>query len=136
MTTTTLYALAADAILLLHVLFVLFVVLGLLFVFLGGLLSWDWARNPWFRLLHLLAIGVVVLQSWFGVICPLTVWEMKLRSYAGEAVYPGAFIAHWLERLLYYEAPVWVFAVYYSLFGGLVLLAWLLVRPHGFRRGR
>ena len=79
--------LAADALLVAHTPIVLLVVGGLLLVFLGGLLGWHWVRNPCFRLAHLGAIGVVVLQAWAGVICLLTTWEMALRSRAGQAIY-------------------------------------------------
>ena len=75
MDTQTLYLISADLLLLLHVLFVAFVVFGLVLILVGKLLSWSWVHNPWFRLVHVLAIGVVVLQSWFGVICPLTTLE-------------------------------------------------------------
>jgi hypothetical protein len=128
----TLYSLMADAILVGHLLFVVFVVLGLILIFVGKFLSWQWVRNPWFRVTHLLATGVVVLQSWLGVICPLTIWEMDLRSKAGESVYEDSFITHWLTELLYYQAPPWVFVVCYTLFGGLVLSSWFLVRPRAF----
>jgi hypothetical protein len=127
-----LYFLMADAILIGHLLFVVFVVLGLILIFVGKFLSWQWVRNPWFRVTHSLATGVVVLQSWLDIICPLTIWEMDLRSKAGEFVYEGSFITHWLTELLYYQAPPWVFVVCYTLFGGLVLSSWILVRPRAF----
>lgn len=127
------YLLAADAVLLLHFGFVVFVVLGLLLVLAGGALGWRWVRNPWFRLAHLGAIAVVVLQSWFSVICPLTTLEMALREKAGGATYPGAFIGHWLETLLYYRAPAWVFVLCYTVFGALVLASWFWIRPRPFR---
>lgn len=128
------YLLAADAVLLLHVLFVVFVVLGLLLILAGGARGWRWVRRPLFRWLHLAAIGIVVLQAWLGRICPLTDWEMALRQRAGEAVYAGGFVAHWLEQVLYYRAPDWVFVVVYTGFGLLVLLSWALVRPRPWRR--
>lgn len=121
--------LLADAILVVHVLFVCFVVLGLVAVYLGYFLNWLWVRNLSFRLLHLLAIGIVVLQSWLGVICPLTIWEMALRKEAGTGTYAGSFIQHWLHQLLFYTAPEWVFILLYSAFGLLVLASWFLVRP-------
>lgn len=124
-----LYARAADFILLVHALVALFIGLGLVFIFVGKLLFWSWVRNPWFRSAHLLAIGVVVIQSWFGAICPLTTWEMDLRSKAGETVYEGSFIAYWLHSLLYYDAPPWVFVVCYTVFGLLVTASWVYVRP-------
>jgi len=132
MESQALYSMVADAILVTHVLFVAFVVLGLILIFVGKFLSWLWVRNPWFRVTHLLGIGVVVLQAWFGVICPLTIWEMDLRSKAGETIYEGSFITHWLNQLLYYQAPSWVFVVCYTAFGGLVLASWFLVRPRAF----
>ncbi|MBY0420260.1 MAG: DUF2784 domain-containing protein [Pararheinheimera sp.] len=121
--------LLADAILVVHVLFVCFVVFGLVAVYLGYFLNWLWVRNLSFRLLHLLAIGIVVLQSWLGVICPLTIWEMALRKEAGAGTYEGSFIQHWLHQLLFYTAPDWVFILLYSAFGLLVLVSWFLVQP-------
>ena len=123
------YLLAADAVLLLHVLFVVFVVAGLVLILAGRLMSWGWVRNWWFRVTHLAAIGVVVLQSWLGVICPLTKLEMTLRDRAGDTTYAGSFVSHWLETILYYRAPAWVFAVVYTAFGALVLLSWFWVPP-------
>ena len=125
------YLLAADAVLLLHVLFVAFVVVGQLLILAGGLLSWDWVRNWWFRVIHLGAIGVVVLQAWLGVICPLTRLEMYLRDKADDTTYAGSFVSHWLEAILYYRAPAWVFAMVYTLFAIVVVLGWVRVRPHG-----
>jgi hypothetical protein len=129
MESQALYSLVADALLVTHALFVAFVVLGLILIFVGKLLAWRWVRNPWFRVIHLLGIGVVVLQSWCGVICPLTIWEMDLRLKAGETIYRDSFITHWLNELLYYQAPSWVFTAGYTAFGGLVLASWFLVRP-------
>lgn len=120
---------AADTLLITHVAFVLFVVLGLVLIFVGKAKHWSWVRNPWFRVAHLLAIGIVVAQAWLGLICPLTIWEMQLRAKAGQTIYNGSFISHWLGELLYYDAPAWVFTFAYTSFGLLVLLSWIWVRP-------
>lgn len=129
------YLLAADAILFLHMLIVVFNVLGLIFIFIGYALKWSWVRNPWFRFAHVVAIGVVVIQSWIGVACPFTSLEMALRSKAGETVYSGTFISHWLESLLYYEASPLVFVIIYTVFGLLVVVSWFVVRPRRFKQG-
>jgi hypothetical protein len=130
MSSPSLALLLADAILILHAAFVAFVVLGLVAIYLGFLLNWRWVRNRRFRILHVLAIAVVALQSWLGLICPLTTWEMSLRAAAGDATYAGSFIQHWLHRLLYYRAPEWVFILLYSGVFSLVALGWYLVRPN------
>jgi hypothetical protein len=135
MDSSTLLLFAADLVLLLHVLIVAFVVFGLLLILTGKVQVWGWVRNPWFRVMHLLAIGVVVLQSWFGALCPLTEFEMALRSQAGDTVYAGTFISHWLETILYYQAPAWVFVVCYTAFGLVVIGSWFWVKPRSFTKG-
>ena len=121
--------LAADLLLVLHASFIAFVVLGLVLVIAGGLLSWSWVRNRWFRIVHLVCIGIVVVQAWLGMICPLTTWEMDLRRAAGDPGYEGSFVAHWLSELIYYEAPWWIFVVAYTAFAMLVVTSWFWVRP-------
>ena len=128
------YQLAADLVLLVHTLFVVFVVLGLVLILCGALLGWSWIRNPWLRFSHLLAIAVVVLQAWFDVLCPLTTLETTLRQWAGDAPYAGSFMGHWLEALLYYSAPAWVFVLCYTLFGAAVLGSWYWIRPRPFAK--
>jgi hypothetical protein len=128
-------SLIADAILLLHVLFVAFIVVGLALIFVGALRRWYWIRNPWFRFAHLAAIGIVVVESWIGAVCPLTSLEMILRSRAGDAAYSGSFISYWLDVILYYQAPAWVFVTCYTAFGGVVIASWFWIRPHPFTRG-
>lgn len=128
------YLLLADAVLALHVGIVLFVVAGLVLVVAGNLRGWPWVNHLWFRLAHLGAIGVVVAESWIGITCPLTTLEMSLRARAGASTYGGGFVEYWLQRVLYYDAPAWVFTLGYSLFGLLVAASWWYFPPH--RRGR
>jgi len=123
------YLILADALLFLHVLVVVFIVAGLVAIYAGKTFAWSWVRNPWFRILHIATISIVALQSWIGVICPLTSWEMSLRNQAGGTVYSGSFIAHWLETLLYYQLPAWIFTLVYTVFAALVLASWFFVRP-------
>jgi hypothetical protein len=130
------YRAVADLVLLAHAGFVAFVVLGQLVIVAGGLCGWRWVRNPWFRLAHLAGIGLVVVQSWLGAVCPLTRLENRLRDAAGDSTYDGTFIAHWVRQLLFFEAPSWVFTLGYGLFGLLVVATWLAVRPRPLRLTR
>ncbi len=123
------YRLAADAVLVIHVGFVAFVILGLVLTVIGILARWQWIRNFWFRSLHLAAILLVVVQSLLGVMCPLTIWENELRQLAGQTAYRGDFIATWLHDLLFIDAEPWVFTLCYTLFGLAVLATFLLAPP-------
>jgi hypothetical protein len=119
---------AADAVLVTHVAFVAFVVLGFLVFLAGAATGREWARSPWLRGLHLAAIVVVCLEAWFGIACPLTVWESALRAGSGGG-YTRGFVADWLGRLLYWEAPEWVFTVVYTAFGAAVAWLWWWAPP-------
>ena len=99
-----------------------FVVLALVAIVLGTIFRWRWVRNVWFRSIHFLMIAVVVAQSLLGIICPLTTLEHRLRRAAGETAYDGSFIGHWVHELLFMNAPSWVFALCYCLFGAVVLI--------------
>ena len=123
------YLLLADLALLLHLAVVVFVVGGLLAVFIGNARAWAWVNSLHFRLAHVLAIGVIVLQAWLGKLCSLTLLESWLRQQAGGAVYGRSFIEHWVQRVVYFEAPFWVFTLAYTLFGLLVLAAWWRYPP-------
>lgn len=128
------YRWLADVVLTLHVAIVAFVVGGLLLVIVGNRRGWRWVNARWFRLAHLATIAVVVAEAWLGVACPLTRLEMWLRAKAGATTYSGSFIEHWLQRLLYHDAPPWAFVLGYSLFALLVVLAWRRFPPSGPRR--
>ena len=100
----------ADVLLVLHFLIAGFIVAGLVLVWIGALARWAWIRNPWFRYLHLAAIVFVAAEALLGHACPLTLWEDLLRGGAG----PDSFIGRWVYRLLYYDAPEWLFTTLYS----------------------
>ena len=115
----------ADALLVFHFLIAAFIVGGLLFVWLGAALGWRWVRNPWFRYLHLGAIAFVAGEAVLEVACPLTAWEDLLRGGAR----PESFIGRWAWRLLYYQAPEWVFTTAYVAWALATLLTLRLVPP-------
>lgn len=86
-----LYRLAADAVLVLHLAFIVFVVAG-------GALGWCWR---WMPVLHLPAAAWGVFVELSGRICPLTPLENLLRARAGQAGYDGSFVEHYLVALIY-----------------------------------
>jgi hypothetical protein len=133
----TFYQVLADAILILHVLIVAFIVGALPVIWVGYFRKWSFVRDFAFRMTHLALIGFVAAQSLCGAICPLTIWENALRTRAGQQPYGGTgFIAHWLQRLLFYDWNPWVFTVIYVAFFALVLLTSLLIRPRPPKRWR
>jgi hypothetical protein len=122
-------ALLADLILVAHAGVVLFVVLGQVGIVIGGLRGWAWVRGMAFRAAHLGLIGFIVVQTWLGEHCPLTIWEQQLRRAAGQRSYGESFIEHWLSRLIFYDLPWWVFVTAYTGFALVVAVSWWWLPP-------
>jgi hypothetical protein len=130
-----LYGLAADAVVVFHLFYVLFAVGGELLILLGGLFGWRWVRNLTFRIAHLLALVVVAAEALVGALCPLTGWEYRLRLLAGQSVEEQIpFMARLIRRIIFYDFPAWVFTLTYILFALLVAASFFLVPPQ--RNGR
>jgi polyferredoxin len=119
----------ADAIVVFHAAYVSFILFGMVAIVAGLALGQPWARNPWFRGVHLGMILIVVAEALCGIACPLTVWESRLRRAAGQESYPGDFLGYWAHRLIFFEAPPWVFTAIYIAFGMAVLLTFVLAPP-------
>jgi hypothetical protein len=123
----------ADAVLVTHLAFVVFVVGGLLLIWLGAWQQWTWVRNVRFRMLHLAAIGFVAFEAIIGMACPLTEWEYLLR---GERADGPTFIERLVAPLIYYDLPAWTFTAMHIGFALLVVLTYWLVPPARSKRAK
>jgi len=117
--------LAADALFVVHFAIAGFIVAGLVAVWIGAARGWQWVRNLWFRFAHLGAIAFVAVEALLGYVCPLTVWEDLLRG----GVRPESFVARWVYRALYYDAPEWVFTAAYSAWAAATVATLFLIPP-------
>jgi hypothetical protein len=120
----------ADVVVAFHLLIVLFILLGVPLVYLGAALHWPWVRGRRWRTLHLGAMLFVAAESLLGITCPLTVWEDALRGQRTD----GGFLERWIDQLIFYDAPAWVFTMAYTAFAALVLVTWFVVPPIRQRR--
>src|SRR5262245_34611915 len=134
------YRVLADAVSAVHLLLMMFVVLGQLLILVGIVCRWRWIRNPWFRWIHLAAILTVAAEAVLQVNCPLTDWEDDLRVLAQEQPNELSFPARLIHSLLipnFHQAEVtlpllgqvYVLDLLYYGFAGLVLLSFWLAPP-------
>jgi hypothetical protein len=123
----------ADVVVTAHFALVVAVLAGLLLVLIGWPLGWKWTRNFWFRMAHLVVIEIVALQGIVHVECPLTTLERELRGGAGHlhdldnASAVGRFCNEALFLFPVSREPIKLAC--YVVFGGLVVLAWVVIPP-------
>ena len=86
-----LYRLLANAVVVVHALFIVFIVFG-------SFLAWRWR---WVAVLHVPCAVWGVLIEYNGWICPLTPLENSLRMRAGQQGYSGGFVEHYLLPAIY-----------------------------------
>lgn len=126
------YGFLADVLGLIHFGYVSFVVLGQLLILVGICLRWRWIRDMRFRLVHLAMILIVALESLGEVMCPLTVWENKLRLLAGQTVEGDSFVANLLNNIMFFNGlPYyhWIFKTAYVSFAALVAMSFVIAPP-------
>jgi hypothetical protein len=121
------YSLAADAVLLAHLAFILFVLLG-------ALLAMRWR---WVPVIHLPAALWGSYVELTGRICPLTYLENYLRNNAGQSGYPESFVDHYLLPIIY---PAGLTRDIQFVLAGVVILTnialygWFCFRKHSSHR--
>lgn len=132
------YGYAADAVVAIHVAYIAYVVVGQGLIVIGAALRRQWARNPWFRFTHLLAIVIVAVEEWFCWRCPLTTWEEQLRTLGGQSVEGGTFMGRFLHDLMFVDEHLSTDAItmlHYA-FAVLVVQALVMYPPRLWRIGR
>lgn len=150
------YVLLANSVALFHLLYVVIVIALVPLILIGRWQGWSWVSNFWIRVMHLVMIGVVVLEVACGWTCPLTTWERQFRIEGGQLEldlepdgkvvmdrvgqprtryfesYQNDFIVKIMNTVFYIDpdqvSPV-ILNTVYVIFGGLVLAMLILVPP-------
>ena len=112
----------AALILSIHVLVIGFNLFGLVAVPIGAWRGWEWVHRSGWRLLHLLSLGVVALQALLGRACFLTLWQAAAEAGSAEPL-----VMRWVNALIYWPLPLWVFTLAYcAIFTYALALLWLV----------
>lgn len=114
-----------QIVLTLHLAVIAFNVGGLLAVPLGARLGWGWVRIRWWRALHVASWIVVAVQAVLGRACVLTIWQDDLSGGAAEA----PLVMRAVNRLIYWDLPMWAFTTLYLVLFAVVLVLWRRVPP-------
>jgi Protein of Unknown function (DUF2784) len=116
-------AVLAEAVLAAHLAVILFNLFGLVAVPIGGAIGWRFVRIRWWRILHVLLLAAVAAQALMGRTCILTLWQAELAGVSG----PSPLLARFVNSVIYWRLPLWVFAALYAaVFGYALALLWLV----------
>ena len=114
----------AYLVLAVHLAIIAFNLFGLVAIPLGARRGWAFVHAPLWRTLHVASCGAVVLQAVAGRACFLTIWQDDL---AGAATAGEPLIMRWVNSLVYWPLPMWVFtAAYAAVFAYVLALLWLV----------
>lgn len=115
--------LLAYLVLALHIVVIAFNLFGLIAIPLGARYGWAPARAPTWRLLHILSWAVVAAQAVAGRACFLTIWQDDLAGSGEDA----PLIMRWINAVVFWPLPMWVFALLYvAAFAYVLGLLWLV----------
>lgn len=108
----------SHLVLAIHFGLIIFNVVGLIVIPLGGLFGWSFVRERIWRILHLVSWGAVALQAVAGRACFLSDWQYELAGGKGDA---DPLIARIVNAVIYWPMPLWVFTMIYAAIFALVL---------------
>ena len=131
-----LYALLADLIVAIHIAYVFYVVGGLVAILIGAWRGREWILNPWFRVTHLLAILIVVMETFLKLNCPLTNWENQARALGQQPVDGSAFMDRLLSFILIGSAPRWLINGAYCVFAIAIVATFFWAPPRWKTAGK
>lgn len=115
-----------------HVAIILFNVVGLVIIPIGGWRHWRIVRAPVWRTLHILSLGTVAVQAAAGRACFLTIWQDALINRSQDS---PPLIARTVDALVYWPIPIWIFAIgYLIVFAYALALLWLVPSRRPGRR--
>ena len=115
----------ADIVLVIHFCIVMFITSGFFLIPIGYTSNWGWISNVKFRIFHCGMMMCVTLETLLGIACPLTYLENFLRGTTQSE----SFIGYWIQKLIYWDLPTYVFFILYCILLGWTLFMWRIFPP-------
>ena len=123
------FQIVADLILLLHFIVIAFIGAGIFLVPVGYYFDWIWVTSRRIRAAQIVLMAIVMLESLFGLTCPLTILEQGFRGQD----YSQSFLGYWVHQVVYWDFPSTVFIFFYFFICCWFALLWKLFPPNNFK---
>ena len=115
----------SEIVLLFHFCIFLFIILSFILIPLGYYQKWEWVKNKYYRLIHLVLMGIVFIETILGFMCPLTILENFLRN----DIEINNKITKIIHQIMYWGLPTYQFIILYLLSLLYLIFLWFFFKP-------
>ena len=115
----------SEIVLLLHFSIFLFMILSFILIPYGYYQNWEWVKNIYFRSIHLILMGIILIETILGFMCPLTILENFLRA---DKKIDNIF-SKIIHQIMYWDFTNYQFIILYLLSLSYIIFLWFSFRP-------
>lgn len=115
----------SEIVLLFHFCIFLFMILSFFLIPLGYYQKWEWVKNKYYRLIHLVLMGIIFIETILGFMCPLTILENFLRN----DIEINNKITQIIHQIMYWDLPTYQFIILYLLSLLYLIFLWFFFKP-------
>ena len=115
----------SEIVLLFHFCIFLFITLSFFLIPLGYYLKWEWVKNKYYRLIHLVLMVIIFIETILGFMCPLTILENFLRN----DIEINNKITQIIHQIMYWDLPTYQFIILYLLSLLYLIFLWFFFKP-------
>ena len=118
-------SLFSEIVLLFHFCIFLFMILSFFLIPIGYYQKWKWVKNKYYRLIHLILMGIIFIETTLGFMCPLTTLENFLRNDTEI----NNKITQIIHQIMYWDLPTYQFIILYLLSLLYLIFLWIFFKP-------
>jgi polyferredoxin len=100
-------------------------ILSFFLIPLGYYQKWEWVKNKYYRLIHLVLMGIIFIETILGFMCPLTILENFLRN----DIEINNKITQIIHQIMYWDLPTYQFIILYLLSLLYLIFLWFFFKP-------
>ena len=116
----------SEIVLLFHFCIFLFILLSFFLIPFGYYQKWKWVKNKYYRLIHLVLMGIIFIETILGFMCPLTILENFLRN----DIEVDNNLTQIIHQIMYWNLPNYQFIILYILSFSYLIFLWFFFKPN------
>ena len=115
-----------EIVLFFHFFIFLFITFSFFLIPFGYFKKWEWVKNKYYRLIHLVLMGIILIETILGFMCPLTILENFLRNN----IEVDNNLTQIIHQIMYWNLPNYQFIILYILSFSYLIFLWFFFKPN------